>query len=287
MGLDAYLMWSKDFEAARKREDAYDKASEAAWKKVRGEREYDDLTEAEKKKASAACDRLKKKFKQDDDKEERTIERDSKKYPDHMFKIGYMRSSYNPGGINSILGNLTGKDLYWIFKKEGGGYHFKPDWVSVLTRAKTALKELKREAKENPFGVVTVGRNPFSTEVAPVKSGNDALEIFKKRRARYNKDVGEWVVKGSKGWRPSGNYGCKEGDFRVDDGLEVYAMIPGSQMNGKSECVYLVYRVKPDKDEDKGMVYGWYIMALEVVVEMCEWVLAQKDDDKYTLRWSA
>ena len=37
---------------------------------------------------------------------------DSVKYPLHLFKIGYFRSSYNTNGYNSVVSDLIGKSLY-------------------------------------------------------------------------------------------------------------------------------------------------------------------------------
>jgi hypothetical protein len=31
---------------------------------------------------------------------------------------------------------------------------------------------------------------------------------------------------------------------------------------------------------------GWYIEALDVVIETCEWVLKQADRDKFYMHWS-
>src|SRR5260370_33018765 len=38
------------------------------------------------------------------------IELDSKVHPAHLFKIGYLRSSYNGGGIKHVVRNLIGWD---------------------------------------------------------------------------------------------------------------------------------------------------------------------------------
>jgi hypothetical protein len=44
-------------------------------------------------------------------------------------------------------------------------------------------------------------------------------------------------------------------------------------------CTYLVW-----EDEEK---FEWYTQALEIVIETCDWVLAQKDKSKYWISWSS
>src|SRR5690348_14525919 len=48
------------------------------------------------------------------DPESEYIENNSAQFPEHMFKIGYFRSSYNSGGINSVLRGYGIPDLYGI-----------------------------------------------------------------------------------------------------------------------------------------------------------------------------
>lgn len=53
----------------------------------------------------------------------------SKKYPNHYFRIGYFRSSYNSSGINYVLRDRLGIDLYDIFDAKDSGYYVEPDWI--------------------------------------------------------------------------------------------------------------------------------------------------------------
>jgi len=74
--------------------------------------------------------------------EEKT-ELDSEKYPEHMFKIGYMRSSYNSGGFNHVVEELVGHDLYWLFGVDGvDEYRVMPNWNTASTRCQMLIDQL-------------------------------------------------------------------------------------------------------------------------------------------------
>lgn len=45
----------------------------------------------------------------------------SPNFPDHLCGVRYLRSSYNDGGFNTVVGNLLDKDLYWVFFEDGQG----------------------------------------------------------------------------------------------------------------------------------------------------------------------
>jgi hypothetical protein len=66
-----------------------------------------------------------------------TINIDSTTQPDHLFKIGYFRSSYNNAGINAYVNRLLCKPgLYHIFPEgnDDSGF-FRPDWAGARARA--------------------------------------------------------------------------------------------------------------------------------------------------------
>ena len=69
------------------------------------------------------------------------IEMDSKLYPEHMFKIGYMRSSYNASGFNSYIREIIGHDLYWVFDVKDE-YIIKPDWEKAKIRIGVLIDQL-------------------------------------------------------------------------------------------------------------------------------------------------
>ena len=96
------------------------------------------------------------------------IEIDDPEYPDHLFKIGYFRSSYNPSGLNNVLGKLGVDDLYGIFDCPGEG-KIVPDWeeskataVATLTklhemkRSPDSMEKVERVAQEASFDVIVL-----------------------------------------------------------------------------------------------------------------------------------
>lgn len=80
------------------------------------------------------------------------IEMKSRLHPNHYCEIGYLRSSYNSGGLNSVLRNVLGedRDLYYIFQPNNE-YEFRPDWKAALGRAKEIRDDLEMVALNWPF----------------------------------------------------------------------------------------------------------------------------------------
>ena len=74
----------------------------------------------------------------------RIIDIPSEKYPDHYWKIGYFRSSYNSGGINSVCRDNNIPDMYSVFDMtDNFGNYFLPNWEECLKRAEIWLEQLK------------------------------------------------------------------------------------------------------------------------------------------------
>ena len=94
----------------------------------------------------------------------------SRKYPDHLFKIGYFRSSYNESGINYVLESRGLPTLWTVFDAKPG--EFVPDWEKSLERANYLLTDLKRSLKELPYTVLSIGHSPRDSEV---KGPNEVL----------------------------------------------------------------------------------------------------------------
>lgn len=76
----------------------------------------------------------------------------SKKYPEHLFRIGYIRSSYNEAGINHYLADRGLPTLYDIFDKDNQkSYFVKVDWNAALAKAK-GLLDAYRAQMARPAG---------------------------------------------------------------------------------------------------------------------------------------
>lgn len=297
MGLDVYLYHCVDHETRRKVEADYEVQHEGLyevvdWEKLRANREAqrDDKTiphpeaevayETAKAKENALKERLKY------DEQETRVERKSEKHPDHMFEIGYYRSSYNSGGINSVLRRLGCGSLYYVFfgdenpKERYEVIFTKAQWEEALKRAKEILAKLREEQGEKYDVVVqSVRMNPFSNGEHMPRSEAEARAKFletQKEHGKHNPDVEDGEF----------SYGFSNivGEFyqRTDEmNSKLRAAMPGVEkgFDGKPfPCTYLVW-------EREGAL-DWYVEAMEVVVESIEWVLAQDDPENYYFHWS-
>src|SRR6476619_807072 len=107
MGLDVYLYrYERPAEEIEAEEAEYEAESERIWTEVGGSRKYEELTEAERDEASRRTKAVAAARGLGDwgsHPARVKIEQPSAKYPDHYFKVGYFRSSYNASGIDHIL----------------------------------------------------------------------------------------------------------------------------------------------------------------------------------------
>jgi hypothetical protein len=258
MGLDIYLYKYQDFEKTQRLEKEYEEFSEKLWKG----HEYDSMAQEVK-------DELRTKEKEfaeslgldqwgDDKAGKECIELPHPDYPDHYFKIGYFRSSYNSGGLERILRNLGLPTIHDIFQKEDEEYTFQPNWQDALTRVTKIIALFK---EKGAYRVNTVSTNIFSEP--DIKSEFAALSAFIDETSREN--------------RLNSNYSNKTGEFYMAEPLKVLAIIPGkSTLLRERDCMYVV------TESDN----SWYIQALEIVKATCEHVLAQADINQYYLHWS-
>ncbi len=259
MGLDVYLYRYDDFEATRAAEEAAEQFSEQSWEQVAPGVKYEELTEGQKEQARAAVKERNEAAGLDEWGDDKTrkheIELPSAKHPEHYFKIGYFRSSYNSGGFNHITRAAIGMELGDVFGNSDE-YIIAPDW----TLARDVAVELHRKLSVAPrLRVDTISAVPLFMEGAPTATEADAIRVTQSQRERKN---------------AHGAYMCREGNFYLD-GFKIIGAIPGVQFN--QPCVHLVY-----EDEE----FDWYIQAAEIVIETIDWVLAQPDREKYRLHWS-
>lgn len=180
-------------------------------------------------------------------------------HPDHLFKIGYMRSSYTASGINGILDDRIGTDLYRIFGMtwETRSYYQRPDWGACKVRAVKALADLRAWLSKNgSLSVWTVTHNAIRGLQKFDKA--DALRTFSAERETF----------------ADYDYENVHGAF-MPKGCTIYAAIAGVDSLG-SPGLHLIC------DGDKTDSYA---KALEVVVEMCEWAMGQPDRENLWLAW--
>lgn len=300
MGLDVNLYHcTKPYdEVVRLREEGRRKAKEveAASLQELGAKSFDGLAEGQydtyfaKTRAQLAAAG----FDEDGDPldAEEGVARDSSVYPDHYFKIGYLRSSYNESGINNVLRKRIGKTLHDIFpsaKEDDGDYYRRVDWPAALVRAREVRDEFATFiAKHGAFNIREETHNPFIPAKDLPSDEKAALELFLREHAKWKEREGKpdmW----DKGKPCTGSaYSSGLGEFRFGDAVEeLVAVMPGASegwaSKGKLRPVFYIV-TQPRKDAEPW--HPWYSHALEITVEMCEWVLSQPDPERYILHWS-
>jgi len=192
------------------------------------------------------------------------IEKFSQLHPNHLFKIGYFRSSYNEHGFNSTMDCLGLPTLYDIFPcaSQSDDYFIHPDWKQSKVLAEKALRKFRKFLK-SPASKYKV---TFVSGINNVSSRQEALATFLEEVEMH---------KNSKRF-PA--YFNGKGAFFLSKPLKVRGVISGQNSIG-SQGVYLIY----DAEED---FYLWYLQALEIVKETIDWVLQQKSPTEYVLGWS-
>jgi len=291
MGLDIYLYHAtEDLKPWREKQEEYEKKSEKMWKEAG---EYDDLTDEERDAVSKKTDELAKSLGLDEwgsvpDHIEEGVNEPSKIHPDHMFTVGYFRSSYNSGGMNSVFRDLGVPDLYDIFGKDNDEYMFTPDWEASKERARLAIEQLKKLA-ESDFGKYRAmemdvniswlkGLTESDTKRGdenprkPAYSKQEAMQEFVKQLENHKGDDG----------KPSGfsSYSTGTGDYFLE-GIKVFGFVKGTSKHFMGGEIPTIYAIAENKE-----AYQWYIEALEVVEEVCDYVLAQDDPENYFFHWS-
>lgn len=303
MGLDINLYWYKDLKATQEREAKYEERSREIFdeidkRKVRGRNErWSDAEYAEEKKRYAELaaalgmqdvEDAKNYIYLGDDlpSNKKRIAFRSVRHPEEdLFKIGYFRSSYNAGGINTVVPNaIGGEGLHDIFPREEEDYTFCPEWEESLKLA-TKMRDayMAHLKKSGPIRVTSI--NPLSlndpAQENKIHSERDALKVFMDALAKKKKE--DKQTKGKPD--PSGfseSFSNLHGDFFLGkEPMKVRAILHGKGEINQKVGVYFVYEVTEKKVENDP-----YVISLDVVVETCEWVLTQKDPQNYYLHWS-
>lgn len=257
MGLDVYLERCPDLDAALVVENDYNQQAEAIWSEYG---EYDQMTQEQKDAARGKSDALQEKmglveYGKHPDREK--FEIDSSLYPDHYFKIGYFRSSYNSGGINSVFRRLGLPGLYDIFDTDSE-YHVRPDWQTVRDRVDQAISAFDTKMDGPLYDAHEVSLYDFGE----IDSPQAAI-------ARYIEKTADTTMEA---------FSSREGLF-YKNGLDVVGALPGRNCI-KSKVVYLVTKQIAEH-------YTWYRKALEIVKETIDFVLSHDDPQNFYLCWSS
>ena len=261
MGLDIYLYRYENFEETRRKEDLHSEFYDKTWEEVD---DYYSLSDQEKEAIRNKTIEYALSLGLDNDGSDRSmyekVEIDHPDYPDHYFKIGYFRSSYNESGINRILKNMDLPTLDEVFNISDGEYYFQPDWQKALENVESLIVEFQ---KKGAYRVRAVYPEKFGDEVP--KSEAEALKLFQEEIDRHE-------------GKCDYNYSNGKGEFSFYRPEKILAMIPGQNryIFTNRPCTFVV------TESDN----SWYIQALEIVKETCKLVLSKEDKEKYYLRWS-
>lgn len=261
MGLDVYLYKCEKTkkDEAKKLEAKYEKYTDKLWEG----KSYDGMSETERNEIRKKSKEYATQLGLDEfggNKNEKKIEINSSKYPDHLFKIGYFRSSYNDGGINHILNQINGKNLYDIFNPNDE-YEFAPDWLKAREKAVE-----------------------FRDKLIQFSKSNGGIYLLKVLKLGYNKqlsekDVMDLVVKRRSEKHPFDTYSNRDGLFSFDKPLDVVSVID------TDDKIYLAIKGDIDNNPDEGI--GWYIQAMEIVIETIDYVLSQDKQEDFYFHWSS
>ena len=261
MGLDIYLYRYENFEETRRKEDLYSEESEKICNEAG---DYDSLSDDQKEEIRNKCKQYALSLGLAEDGDDQTmrqrVETDHPDFPDHYFKIGYFRSSYNEGGIERILGNLGLPNMSSIFDVESEEYYIKPNWEKALANVESVIEKFK---KKGAYRVRAVYPEKFGTE-GPT-STEEALKLFEEEVEKHE-------------GKCDYNYSSAKGEFSFHQSEKVLAMIPGKNryIFNMQPCIFVV----TESDNT------WYLQALEIIRETCLFVLGKEDKEKYYLRWS-
>lgn len=256
MGLDVYLEKCDDFEKMNEAEETAGELTNAVWDAYG---KYENITEEQKVCARNRCEEIEASLGVPGGQyPHQKIEIDSAKYPEHLFKIGYFRSSYNDGGIDSIMHLHKLPTLGEIMGYQDR-YKFKPDWDACKARCLDAIQRF--DSSEMHYGVVEADHNRLTNHHLSITSGDKALEIFLKEKAIVHDGYSA--------------YSNINGNFFLN-GIKCFGFIPGvGTLRGPA--VYVII---------ENTEITWYRQALEIVLETIDYVLSQPDKDKHYLVWS-
>lgn len=279
MGLDIYLRKCADPDGAKKLEAAYEAAGQKIWDEYG---KYEDMTEAQKNEAYAAVQALAPKFGCTGKCERHSSiteveDQPSTIDPNHMFKIGYFRSSYNEGGIERVLRHRGLPTLHDIFQTDGDVSDVKPDWDEALVRVNEAIDGYAAHL-DSDMGRYEVRQVRPMWEHGATDEAS-ALAMFAEQLKKH--PPGDADAFGR-------HYGKREGEFMLD-GMKVCAVITKKFAPSEDDVisrflnrpsVFLIYEKEASDKPD------WYLTALRIVRESIEFVLAQPDKQHFYLVWS-
>ena len=207
-----------------------------------------------------------------------TIEKESQ-FPEHYWKIGYWRSSYNDAGFNSVVRRWQGcMDLYDIVfgsdTRDDGLWEIPiGGWTEGRKRALAALEKFRAKREDGQLALQAFfAEYDASNELvnAPQHAINRALKQFREHAGRADNggplDFSSWSSN-------KGTYFSK--------GITVNAVIPGTHKSYRDMVgVWIVTGVDP-KELDH------YEECYQIVIATMDEVINSGEPERYRLSWSA
>lgn len=146
---------------------------------------------------------------------------------------------------------------------------FQPDWVAAKQRALDMAEALHDHVQSKPYDVLSVRFNPFVDPKELPSGPKAALDTFikalgERRALEYN-------------------FSTRDGEFFLHRPKTVHALITGTEPSFRGDLVPAVFAIV----EQPAKHFAWYVTALRIVAETCDYVLAQPDKASHWLRWSA
>lgn len=255
MGLDVYLYTKQQAEA----NDAYDKA----WEDYEARDFADD---AERKAFEDAMPKY-----------ETYTSVPSERYPDHLFGRRYLRSSYNGGGFENAVPEMTGEPhgLSWIFEpvRLDGQYdvEFTEASIPALEEAKARALQVAQEIRDcDPLRTATasgmIGALDHLWNALPTE--DQVLAWYRDEQKRMAGRDEEYAYSNAKG-----------DVFGFTKGLEVLAATLGQDIIGRPVAV-LVFRLNDE-------VKHHYVQSAEITAEFCDEAISLiRADGSCSMSWS-
>ena len=271
MGLDVYLKKCTDLDTERAKENKADEMANKLWEDAG---EFSSLSSEQQDAVRAQIEKIYSDLGLDEwgsSKSITTLNQDSTIDPDHMFKLGYFRSSYNSAGINWYLRNLGMNDLHDLFEPNDD-YDFKPNWHEALKRTDHLIQayELYLQSPQAKYVAIEIAANPYAGENG-INNEKSAIDAFVEKTKGRSEDSG------------FSSFGCNLGDFYLS-GIKLVAVIPRDKSVkdpfSRGQVFYAI--VEKEKTDEK----DWYLTALQIVKETITYVLNQPDSEAYFLSWS-
>lgn len=262
MGLDVYLRRVDDYKKKQRLEKEYNDFTEKMWDDLG---DWETLSETQRDEAQQKSEDFASSLGLDEygGYPEERIELDSALHPEHMFKIGYFRSSYNSGGINHLLNQYLGSSIYDLMGAENGD-DAQVDWQASkerILKAKQDLMDIMAKQGGKMYSANFERAAPYDI-TRGADSEEAAMKLFQEEAEKEHS---------------FGSFSNAYGSYFMEEPLKVSAMIRSTATGIFGNGFWII--------SERGDI-DWYLESLDIMAETCDYVLAQPDIDKYYMYFS-